>query len=96
MVESFALINDDSRIGATWRSFWHTLTSNDRHASHDSPYRTGAHMPLNQSRHAPLTSIATSAVDSQADLNSPFTDGPRSSTPLQNGIAGGPGTPAPV
>ena len=50
-------------------------------------------MPLNQSRHAPLTSVATSAIDSQADLTSPFTDGPRSSTPLQNGTAGWPGTP---
>jgi len=67
---------------------------NDRHASHDSPYRTGAHMPLNQSRHAPLTSIATSAVDSQADLSSPYLEnGPRSSTPLQNGTAGWTGTP---
>ena len=51
-------------------------------------------MPLNQSRHAPLTSIATSAVDSQADLSSPYIEGgPRSSTPLQNGAAGWPGTP---
>ena len=51
-------------------------------------------MPLNQSRHAPLTSIATSAVDSQADLSSPYTEGgPRSSTPFQNGTAGWPGTP---
>ena len=31
-------------------------------------------MPLNQSRHAPLTSIATSALDSRADLNSPYGD----------------------
>lgn len=51
-------------------------------------------MPLNQSRHAPLTSVATSAVDSQADLSSPYIEGgPRSSTPLQNGTAGWPGTP---
>jgi len=61
-------------FGATWRSFWHTMTSQDRHASHDSPYRTGQHMPLNQSRHAPLTSIATSALDSRPDLNSPYVD----------------------
>jgi cell wall assembly regulator SMI1 len=45
------------------------MTSNDRHASHDSPYRTGQHVPLPQSRHAPLTSVATSAVDSRVDLN---------------------------
>lgn len=44
------------------------MTSNDRHASHDSPYRTGSHMPVNQNRHAPLTSIAT-AADSQHDLS---------------------------
>lgn len=43
------------------------MTSNDRHANHDSPYRTGSHMPVNQNRHAPLTSVAT-AADSQQDL----------------------------
>lgn len=70
------------------------MTSNDRHASHDSPYRTGQHMPLNQSRHAPLTSIATSAVESRADLTSPYGDDMRSPTPtLANGHAGWPGTP---
>src|SRR5690625_1202863 len=46
------------------------MTSNDRHASHDSPYRTGQHVPLNQSRHEPLTSVATSAVESRPDLTS--------------------------
>ena len=51
-------------------------------------------MPLNQSRHAPLTSIATSAVDSRADLTSPYGEEIRSSTPaLANGNAGWPGTP---
>ncbi|KAL8635146.1 MAG: hypothetical protein Q9228_007335 [Teloschistes exilis] len=81
-------------IGKAWRTFWHTMTSNDRHASHDSPYRTGQHMPLNQSRHAPLTSIATSAVDSRADLTSPYGDDVRSPTPtLPNGNAAWPGTP---
>ena len=70
------------------------MTSNDRHASHDSPYRTGQHMPLNQSRHAPLTSIATSAVESRADLTSPYGDDIRSPTPtLANGHAPWPGTP---
>ena len=71
------------------------MTSNDRHASHDSPYRTGQHMPLNQSRHAPLTSIATSALDSRADLNSPYGEDPSSQfTPgLQNGAVHAPGTP---
>ncbi|KAJ9235638.1 hypothetical protein DTO027B5_3388 [Paecilomyces variotii] len=59
-------------IGSAWRSFWHTMTSNDRHASHDSPYRTGQHVPLSQSRHEPLTSVATSALESRADLTSPY------------------------
>jgi hypothetical protein len=48
------------------------MTSNDRHASHDSPYRTGRHIPLPQSRHATLTSIATSGVESRTDLSSPY------------------------
>ena len=76
------------RIGSAWRSFWHTMTSYDRHASHDSPYRTGQHMPLNQSRHAPLTSIATSAVDSRADLDQAYGDDNNGrSTPGLNGSA---------
>jgi len=71
------------------------MISNDRHASHDSPYRTGQHMPLNQSRHAPLTSVATSAIDSRADLSSPYgEDTSGQFTPgLQNGMAQAPGTP---
>ena len=73
------------------------MTSYDRHASHDSPYRTGQHMPLNQSRHAPLTSVATAtnAMDSRADLSttygedvmtssdSPYSPGMRSTTMLK-------------
>ncbi|EXJ83836.1 hypothetical protein A1O1_07463 [Capronia coronata CBS 617.96] len=50
------------------------MTSNDRHASYDSPYRTGQHMPVGQSRHAPLTSVATSAVESHPDLPATFYD----------------------
>jgi len=50
------------------------MTSNDRHASHDSPYRTGQHMPVSQSRHAPLTSVATSAIESNQDLPSTYHD----------------------
>ncbi|KAL2823981.1 hypothetical protein BDW59DRAFT_89481 [Aspergillus cavernicola] len=61
-------------FGSAWRSFWHTMTSYDRHASHDSPYRTGSHVPLSQSRHEPLTSIATSAIESRPDLTSPYED----------------------
>ncbi|KAK5121884.1 hypothetical protein LTR85_004455 [Meristemomyces frigidus] len=59
-------------LTSQWRAFWHTLTSNDRHASHDSPYRTGNHVPLPQSRHTPLTSVATSALESRTDLNSSY------------------------
>ncbi|KIX96912.1 uncharacterized protein Z520_07632 [Fonsecaea multimorphosa CBS 102226] len=50
------------------------MTSNDRHASHDSPYRTGQHVPVGQSRHAPLTSVATSAIESQQDLSHTYHD----------------------
>lgn len=59
------------------------MTSNDRHASHDSPYRTGQHVPLSQSRDAPLTSVATSAIESRPDLTNSFDEPPslsRSST----------------
>ena len=71
------------------------MTSNDRHASHDSPYRTGGHVPLNQSRHAPLTSVATSALESRQDLSSPYIDDTSGKfTPgLQNGNLGSPETP---
>lgn len=45
------------------------MTSNDRHASPNSPYRTGQHVPLSQSRHAPLTHVATSGIESRTDLS---------------------------
>ena len=60
------------RFAAQFRAFWHDLTSNDRHASADSPYRTGVHQPLPQNRHTQLTSVATTALDSRTDLNSPY------------------------
>ncbi|KAF2484560.1 hypothetical protein BDY17DRAFT_309766 [Neohortaea acidophila] len=59
-------------LSAQLRALWHDLTSNDRHASVNSPYRTGSHQPLPQNRHAPLTSIATTALDSRTDLDSPY------------------------
>jgi cell wall assembly regulator SMI1 len=95
VIYNLLLTISPDRIGSAWRTFWHTMTSNDRHASHDSPYRTGQHMPLNQSRHDPLTSIATSAIDSRADLSSPYGgDTSGQFTPaLQNGNVGAPGTP---
>ena len=63
-----------SSLTSAWRSFWHTMTSNDRHASHDSPYRTGNHIAVAQNRHAPLTSVATTAGDSQPDLSATYHD----------------------
>ncbi|KAL2003892.1 hypothetical protein VTN02DRAFT_1741 [Thermoascus thermophilus] len=75
-------------IGSAWRSFWHTMTSNDRHASHDSPFRTGQHVPLSQSRDAPLTSV-TSAAESRADLTSYEEEDPKRST-SSNGWPGSP------
>ncbi|ATZ58407.1 Bcsmi1 [Botrytis cinerea B05.10] len=80
-------------LGSAFKSFWHTMTSYDRHSSHDSPYRTGGHVPLAQSRHEPLTSVATTASESRADLNSPyFEDSGRQSTSALNGNAY-PGSP---
>lgn len=78
-------------VTKAWSSFWHTMTSYDRHASHDSPYRTGQHMPINQSRHAPLTSVATSAVESRPDLHSFEEDSvkrPQVSTNILSGSSG--------
>ncbi|RQM06411.1 hypothetical protein DH86_00002253 [Scytalidium sp. 3C] len=54
------------------KSFWHTLTSYDRHSSFNSPYRTGQHVPLSQGRSEPLTSVATAANESRADISSPY------------------------
>jgi cell wall assembly regulator SMI1 len=71
------------------------MTSYDRHASHDSPYRTGQHVPLSQSRHDTLTSIATSAAESRPDLSSAYEDD-TSKAPLQstsNGWATSPSHP---
>lgn len=66
------------------------MTSNDRHASHDSPYRTGRHVPLDSSRHDTLTSVTT-AADSRPDLSSPFEDEDTSKASLgSNGWSGSP------
>ncbi|KAF2142954.1 uncharacterized protein K452DRAFT_307847 [Aplosporella prunicola CBS 121167] len=78
-------------LTSAWRDFWHTMTSNDRHASHDSPFRTGQHVPLAQSRHAPLTSVATSAMDSRLDVNSPYAQ----DDPSANGFMGSPASNSP-
>ncbi|KAG9249223.1 1,3-beta-glucan biosynthesis protein-like protein [Calycina marina] len=84
-------------IGDAFKSFWHTMTSYDRHSSHDSPYRSGQHVALPQSRHAPLTSVATTASDSRADINSPYFNDEqqgRLSTSALTGSAN-PGSPLP-
>ncbi|KAI9686443.1 MAG: Cell wall assembly regulator [Bogoriella megaspora] len=67
-------------LASTWRSFWHSMTSRDRHATPNSPFRTGQHVPLPQSRHATLTSVATNADQSTINLNSPFAQEPDSAT----------------
>ncbi|KAE8382119.1 hypothetical protein BDV26DRAFT_254413 [Aspergillus bertholletiae] len=77
-------------ITSAWRSFWHTMTSYDRHASHDSPYRTGKHVPLSQSRHEPLTSIATSAIESRPDLTETYEDDQPKGATMSNGWTGSP------
>lgn len=62
-------------ISGAFKSFWHAMTSNDRHSNYDSPYRTGQHVPLNQEngRINTLTSVAT-ASDSRQDVSSPYAD----------------------
>ncbi|ROT39156.1 glucan synthesis regulatory protein [Sodiomyces alkalinus F11] len=55
------------------RSVWHTMTSYDRHATIDSPYRTGRHTPLVSNRNSVLTSVAT-ASESHTHIASPYLD----------------------
>lgn len=66
------------------------MTSYDRHASHDSPYRTGKHVPLSQSRHEPLTSVATSAFESRPDLTDPDDNDQPKMSDGSNGWQGSP------
>jgi cell wall assembly regulator SMI1 len=68
------------------------MTSYDRHASHDSPYRTGQHVPLNSSRHDTLTSVAT-AADSRPDLSSPFEEEEAPKTSMGSHSNGWTGSP---
>ncbi|KAI1438521.1 putative 1,3-beta-glucan protein [Xylaria sp. CBS 124048] len=68
-----------ANLGSAFRSFWHTMTSYDRHSNFDSPPRTGRHVPLN--RQSTLTSVAT-ASESRADITYPYQDDlGRSSSP---------------
>jgi cell wall assembly regulator SMI1 len=83
------------RFGSTWRTFWHTMTSNDRHAAHDSPYKTGQHVPLHSKRNAPLNSISTTGVDSRQDLQTPYIDEPvRRNSGFQAAVNGRPASPS--
>ncbi|XWX02051.1 hypothetical protein V2A60_010083 [Cordyceps javanica] len=72
------------------KSFWHTMTTYDRHSSYDSPQRTGRHVPLRDSRSGMLTGVAT-ASDSRADVSNPYFDESASSTRYQG--HGGTSTP---
>ncbi|KAK8034333.1 hypothetical protein PG993_009328 [Apiospora rasikravindrae] len=80
-------------IGGTFRSFWHTMTSYDRHSSYDSPYRSGRHVPLN--RQSTLTSVATAANESRADVSSPYIDETGRLAGQDNSYLGAP-APSPV
>jgi cell wall assembly regulator SMI1 len=58
-------------------------------SSFDSPYRTGQHVPLAQSRHDELTSVATNGADFRNDVSSPYYEdaGRQSSSVALNGNA---------
>ncbi|PHH77419.1 hypothetical protein CDD80_654 [Ophiocordyceps camponoti-rufipedis] len=76
---------EGSGFGSALRSFWHTMTSYDRHSSYHSPHRTGRHVPLQNNRVGILTGVAT-ASDSHADVSYPYSDdGGRSSPPAARG-----------
>lgn len=74
------------------KDFWHSMTSNDRHASHDSPYKTGSHIAVSQNRHAPLTSV-TSAIESTTDVSNPYRDEARRSSATASQTVGSPARP---
>lgn len=77
-------------FGSTFRSIWHAMTSNDRHSSFDSPYRSGRHVPLQNGRSDILTGVAT-ASDSRHDVTSPYSDESGRASPA-NGISLNTGT----
>ncbi|QUC22715.1 uncharacterized protein UV8b_06956 [Ustilaginoidea virens] len=71
-------------LGNALRSFWHSMTSYDRHSSFDSPQRTGRHVPLHNDRNGILTGVAT-ASESRADVSSPYSDEAGRGSPIRNG-----------
>ena len=48
------------------------MTSYDRHASHNSPNRISKRTTAGPGRHAPLTSVSTTAVNSRPDLDTAY------------------------
>ncbi|PHH84206.1 hypothetical protein CDD83_2312 [Cordyceps sp. RAO-2017] len=72
---------DNSGFGSALRSFWHTMTSYDRHSSYHSPHRTGRHVPLQNGRNSILTGVAT-ASDSHADVSYTYSDDTARASPL--------------
>lgn len=53
-------------------------------STHDSPHRTGRHVPLQDGRNSILTGVAT-ASDSRADITSPYFDETGRASPNLNG-----------
>jgi cell wall assembly regulator SMI1 len=62
------LTTDNYSFGETMRSFWHAVTSYDRHASHDTPFRLNRASTISSGRNAPLTSISA-GMESTQDLD---------------------------
>jgi cell wall assembly regulator SMI1 len=77
----------NNSLGEGFKSFWHAMTSNDRHANHDSPQRSfTGNRPLSVGvgRNPPLNSVIS---PSGVNLNRPYheDDANRSTTALHNG-----------
>ncbi|KAI5849571.1 hypothetical protein DFP73DRAFT_300623 [Morchella snyderi] len=77
----------NSGLGSGLKSFWHAMTSNDRHANHDSPYRvlsTNTHQPLNGGggvgRNPPLQGVSSPGMET--GLNSNYHEENRSTASL--------------
>ncbi|KAI5804042.1 hypothetical protein DFH27DRAFT_390804 [Peziza echinospora] len=76
-------------IGFSLKAFWHTMTSYDRHAGHNSPYRTtGSGQGVG--RNPSLNGVRTSVYHD--DLSTP---GARSTTALAGGASAGIYSPPP-
>ncbi|KAF7189908.1 Glucan synthesis regulatory protein [Pseudocercospora fuligena] len=57
-----------NRLASHFRAFWHTMTSNDRHAGPDASYRNDR-IPVSQSRNGITSPSNTSALESRTDLD---------------------------